>query len=45
MWTESVLAHPVFIPLFTASSVFLSGEITPSHEAETEAPILCPPDA
>ena len=23
MWTESVLAHPVFIPLFTASSVFL----------------------
>ena len=45
MWTESVLAHPVFIPLFTVSSGFLSGEISPSPEAETEAPILWPPDA
>ena len=44
MWTESVLAHPVLIPLFTTTSGFLLGEITPSPEAETEAPILWPPN-
>ena len=40
-----VLAHPVSVPLFTASSGFLLGEVTPSPEAETEAPILWLPDA